>query len=311
MAAPLVSIIIPAYNAAHFLPQAIESCLAQTYATLEIIVVNDGSTDNTAELVTTNYPQVRLINQANQGLAGARNTGIAQATGAYIQFLDADDALLPKKIERCLERFRTEPDAGLVYTDYEIRNGDMSALSSVPKPDVSMAEGYLLPLLIETTSTLFRVPCPLIRAELVREVGGFERGMQGVEDWHFWIKLAAIGTKFAFVDEVLVWYRHTEGSMSRDMLLMTRSRLHAMQALRTLDLQPEINLDRLIAGRHHALAMVLWGANQRAEARQQFRAALKLDKAGRLGRWLLILLSYFLPMSAADRLLAQLLRLKG
>src|SRR5437016_4074648 len=110
---PLVSVIIPTYNSAHFLAEALDSCLKQTYSPLEIIVVDDGSTDNTHELMS-NYPQVQYIRQANAGPSRARNRGLQQSTGNFIQFLDADDIILEHKIERCVEEFSRRPDLGVV-----------------------------------------------------------------------------------------------------------------------------------------------------------------------------------------------------
>ncbi len=291
---PLVSIIIPAYNAAPVLPQAIESCLAQTHPQIEIIVVNDGSTDDTPQ-VARSYPQVICLDQTNKGLAGARNTGILYATGEYIQFLDADDMLLPDKIRCCVETFQADSAADVVYTDYEIRTPDMKNISPNPKPDVVMGEGDILNLLVHTTSTLFRVPCPLVKSSLVRQVDGFSLGMQGVEDWHFWIKLAAIGASYRFLPQVLVWYRDSPASMSKDRLLMTRSRLHAVQALQPLDLPSNIDLPTLIAGRHHALAMVLWEMNRRAEAREHFQSAIQISPQHQQIRRLLKFCTHFLP----------------
>lgn len=295
----LVSIIIPAYNAAHFLPQTLESCLRQTYPHLEIIVVNDGSRDNTAE-VARSYPNVICIDQANKGLAGARNTGIDHATGDYLQFLDADDLLLPDKIKRCVETFQTDPSADVVYTDYEVRSHDLQQPAS--KPDLEMGEGDILRLLVNTTSTIFRVPCPLIKSAVVRQVGGFSLGMQGVEDWHFWIKLAAAGAIYRFIPEVLVWYRDSPVSMSKNRLLMTRSRLAAMQALRELNLPPELNLEEKIAGRHHALAMVLWEQGQGSAARAEFKRAIQAHSAHRRARQILKWASYIFPASVIHRL---------
>jgi glycosyltransferase involved in cell wall biosynthesis len=307
---PLVSIIIPAYNAAHFLDDSLGSCLAQTHKDLEIIVVNDGSNDDTPA-VLARYPQVRHIYQPNGGLAAARNTGIQHAQGEFIQFLDADDVLLPTKIARCLEVFAADPTLGLVYTDFEIRNADLSApVPEAEKPPIYMREENLLEQLVNTTSTLFRVPCPLIRTEHVRAVGGFIKGMQGVEDWNFWIRLAAMGVRFYCLDEVLVWYRHSPASMSKSLILMNRSRLAAVQHLRTLNLPAHLDIEGKIAWRHHNLALVLWAEGQRAEARQHLWQALRLQKTSRAARLWLWGASFFLSAHRADALLQSVLSLR-
>src|ERR671912_965329 len=109
----LVSVVIPCYNQAHFLGEAIESVLSQTYPHFEIVVVDDGSTDNTQE-VAARYPGVRYIRQENQGLAGARNAGIRRSNGSYLVFLDADDRLLPEALEVGLEHLNAHPECAFV-----------------------------------------------------------------------------------------------------------------------------------------------------------------------------------------------------
>ena len=129
--APLVSVVIPCYNQAHFLGEAIESVLAQTYPHLEIIVVDDGSPDNTEE-VATRYSGVRYVQQANQGLAAARNTGLRHSTGAYLVFLDADDRLLPQAVEVGLQQLQAHPECAFTFGKWRQIAGDGSPL---PKTD--------------------------------------------------------------------------------------------------------------------------------------------------------------------------------
>src|SRR5215204_1328714 len=112
--AALVSVVIPCYNQAHFLGEAIESVLAQSYPNFEIIVVDDGSPDNTSE-VAASYPRVRLVRQENQGLSAARNSGLARSEGEYVVFLDADDRLLPGALQAGLECFEAHPKCAFVY----------------------------------------------------------------------------------------------------------------------------------------------------------------------------------------------------
>lgn len=306
---PLVSIIIPAYNAAQYLPQAIESCLAQTYPHYEILVVNDGSTDNTPD-IARDYSGVICINQENKGLAGARNTGIAHAQGTYIQFLDADDILLPEKLALCVQAFREHPTIGLVYTDYEIRSADLARNLDHLKPNLALTDD-LLSTLINNTSTLFKVPCALVKSEYVRRVNGFTPGMQGVEDWHFWIKLAAEGVNFLALPETLAWYRHSENSMSKDQTLMLQSRLVAYQGLRDLALPAHIDIEEHIAGRYHHLGMHFWRQNQRARARQTLRQAWQTHSQGRILRQTLWAMSYLLNAGQAEKILAWLTQVRG
>ncbi|NEP84931.1 MAG: glycosyltransferase family 2 protein, partial [Okeania sp. SIO3B3] len=114
---PCVSVIIPAYNRADLIGETVDSVLAQTHPDIEIIVIDDGSTDNTADVLATYGSALRVIRQANAGQQAARNAGIRAATGDYIAFLDSDDLWLPHRIEAQLQRFEEVPEAGLVYCD--------------------------------------------------------------------------------------------------------------------------------------------------------------------------------------------------
>jgi glycosyltransferase involved in cell wall biosynthesis len=131
--AALVSVVIPCHNQAHFLSEAIESVLAQTYPHFEIVVVDDGSTDNTEE-VASRYPGVRCIRQENQGLAEARNTGIRRSNGGYLVFLDADDRLLPGALEAGLRCLRDHPESAFVAGRYRYIAFDGSPLPTPLQP---------------------------------------------------------------------------------------------------------------------------------------------------------------------------------
>jgi len=129
----LVTVVIPCYNQARFLGEAIESVLAQSYRNFEVIVVDDGSTDKTSE-VAGRYEGVRLIRQENKGLAGARNSGLAKSQGEYVVFLDADDRLLPKALEVGLGCFDSHPECALVSGHTRFINADGSLLRTARTP---------------------------------------------------------------------------------------------------------------------------------------------------------------------------------
>ncbi len=131
----LVSVIIPCYNQAHFLRESIESVLAQSYPHFEIIVVDDGSIDNTSE-VAVHYPEVRCIRQNNQGVNAARNTGLRHSRGEYLVFLDADDRLLPGALKASLECFNTYPECAFVFGRFRYIAANGKPLNSpAPSPD--------------------------------------------------------------------------------------------------------------------------------------------------------------------------------
>src|SRR5215212_10726407 len=133
----LVSVIIPCYNQAHFLGEAIESVISQSYKNFEIIVVDDGSTDNTSE-VASSYEEVRLVRQQNRGLAGARNRGLGEARGEYVVFLDSDDRLVSEALEVGVRELEAHPECAFVSGHYRAID---AAGSPAPASHLPRVEG--------------------------------------------------------------------------------------------------------------------------------------------------------------------------
>ena len=196
------SIVIPCYNQANYLTDAIESALAQTYHDVEVIVVNDGSPDDTSE-VARRYPVV-LVEQENKGLSGARNAGIAASTGQFILPLDADDMIHPTYIEKAVPLFTT--GVGIVRA-YQQNFGDDTT-------------AYALPEVRTVYDILPRNAiccCSVFRQDLWEKVGGFDEGMRsGYEDWEFWIRILAKRKQVRTIPEVLFFYRKHGRSMVDD-----------------------------------------------------------------------------------------------
>lgn len=191
-----VSVIITCYNYAHYLWQAIESVLAQNKCggEVEIVVVNDGSTDNTIE-VAEKYP-VCLINQENQGVSIARNVGIERSHGQFILPLDADDKLHPQYLEKTVPILELNSDVGVVYT-HRRHFGIMSS--------IRCSELFQIERLKEKCILNY---CSLYRREIWKETGGYNANMKwGYEDWNFWLGVAERDWKFRLVPEVLFYYR--------------------------------------------------------------------------------------------------------
>lgn len=197
-----ISIIIPCYNQAEYLPDAIESALAQTVKA-EIIVINDGSTDNTLE-VARRYP-VKVINQVNKGLASARNTGIMNAGGDYILPLDADDLLLENCIEKMEEAIaKHKPDIiAPSFKTFGINNGEI-ILQAIPTLKDFLAGnriGYF----------------SAVKKSVLLSVGGYNPKMTwGWEDWDLWLDLFKRQHSLCILSEILVLYRTKEHSMIHD-----------------------------------------------------------------------------------------------
>jgi tetratricopeptide (TPR) repeat protein len=203
-----VSVIIPTHNRSGQLRVAIESALAQTYPNVEIIVVDDGSTDDTATLMEEYAERVIYLRQANQDVAAARNTGIQAASGEYLTFLDDDDRILPTKIERQVQVLTSHPRAGLVHCRFYHMDEDGNLLSKVgPLP----AGAVLKELLCRN---FIWVGAPLIRRQCLERVGLFDEDIPAIcADWDMWLRIAQAGHPFACVQEPLGVYRVQRGSM--------------------------------------------------------------------------------------------------
>lgn len=216
MPTPLVSVIIPAYNQAHYLGQAVQSALAQTRPDLEVLIVDDGSTDTTAAVARAfGDERVRYLHQANRGLSGARNTGLRQARGAFLTFLDADDAFLPDKLAVLLAEFERGPDLGLL------------AGQAIPIDQHGQRVGRLFDRgLPDDVSQLalgnpLHVGSVLLRRAWQERVGEFDENLRSYEDWDLWLRLARAGCPMRFVAQPVSLYRFHPAQMTRDGRQMT------------------------------------------------------------------------------------------
>jgi glycosyltransferase involved in cell wall biosynthesis len=224
----LVSVVIPAYNAGHFIRKTLASALAQTHPHFEVLLVDDGSTDATPEIVASvaqREPRLRLIRQQNGGVAAARNRGIEEARGEFIAVLDADDLWHPDKLRlqaACLRE--AGPDTALVYCWACIIDDEERVLFPEARPRLIQRRAVFRKLL---RHTFFCASAPLMRASALREVGGYNpslraRGGEGCEDKDLYLRIAE-RYDFGVVPAVLVAYRFTLGSMSNNALQMKRS----------------------------------------------------------------------------------------
>lgn len=217
---PKVSVVIPAYNAMTYLPETLESVLKQTFNDFEVIVVNDGSTDETEQWISqVKDPKVRLISQKNQGLAGARNTGITHAQGEYIAILDADDLWEPDKLEKQVRVLDENPEVALVYTwvGFIDENGNHTGRLFKNRAEGDVWEELTQHNIVECGSV------PLIRRSCFDTVGLFDRNLGSyLEDWDMWLRIAA-NHQFKVIQEPLVYYRQLSSSASRNWEAMDRS----------------------------------------------------------------------------------------
>ncbi|MEN9521363.1 MAG: hypothetical protein RLZZ381_3951 [Cyanobacteriota bacterium] len=208
---PKISVIIPTYNAMSYLPEAVDSVLRQTFGDFELIIVDDGSHDNTVEwVISLTDPRVKLITQENQGSAAARNRGIAIAQGAYIALFDADDIWEANKLEKQVHFLEAHPSIGLVDTSVVLIDEDGK---STGKLVTSQAEGDVWKHLVQFQPVCSCDSTPLIRRECFDAVGLFDRDLMFLEDLDWWIRLAS-SYQFGAIKEPLVKYRQHSGSKS-------------------------------------------------------------------------------------------------
>jgi len=181
---PQVSVIIPTYNRANFLIDAVESVIAQSYQDFELLVIDDGSTDNTKQLLTSYKKRIRYHFQENRGVSSARNLGMQLTSGQYVAFLDSDDHWLPQKLEKQIEIMEREPELQLCHTEeIWIRRG----VRVNPKKKHQKRGGYIfpycLPLCVISPSSV------MIRRTLFEELGTFDEDLPACEDYVLWLRI--------------------------------------------------------------------------------------------------------------------------
>ena len=217
---PLISIIVPAYNSARYLAEALDSALAQNYEPKELIVVDDGSTDETSQIIARYGNRLEALRQPNQGSAVARNAGIAASRGEYIAFLDADDLWLPDKLcvqARYLDR---HPEVGMVYSRWDVQ--EESALTPARADYRHQAENGIDPersgwlynqllfdCIVHTTTVV-------LRRSIAERVGPFDARYRRGQDYDYWLRVSRL-TEIHCIARVLSVYRQRQGSITNSL----------------------------------------------------------------------------------------------
>jgi len=197
-----VSVIIPAYNKAEYTRRTVESVLTQDYPDIEIIVVDDGSTDNTASVMATYGNRINYVLKANGGACSARNEGIRRATGKYVTFLDCDDLFCPQKIKKCVAYLETNPQFGFVYTAAYFIDEDDAITGTYCHP--RSREGKIVENLI--LGNFICNSTVVVRKSVLQQVGLFDEAFFTPADWDMWLRLSEI-TQAGFLREPLTKYR--------------------------------------------------------------------------------------------------------
>lgn len=233
---PEVSVIIPCYKQAHFLPAAVQSILDQTTGDWECIIANDGSPDNTREVARRLMRadrRIRYIEHPNGGLSYTRNRGIEAARGRYIQFLDADDMISATKLESQLRYMRSTDGFTVSYCDYQYSDSDGQPIPDHPCYRPPMLEaGYELQDLVLGWETKVSIPihCFLFDAGIFRGCGiRFDESLPNHEDWDCWISILSLSPRLFYQNVKHATYRLHDGAQTRDNVLMRKGFLRAIR----------------------------------------------------------------------------------
>lgn len=275
---PLVSIVIPCYNDERFIGEAIRSALGQTYPSIEVIVIDDGSTDGSLEVIRSLRDCVRWETGPNRGGSAARNRGLALARGELIQFLDADDLLHPEKLERQVPIVQA-CSKHIVYSDFVIVDGATEQAIEVPRN----GETDMDPVVFALRRPKLRTSAPIHRRERLEAIGGFDERLPCAQEYDLHIRLACEGVAWKRLPEVLYTCRERDDSVSSDSVraLDQHGRIvqRAWSRLQVVGrMTPERG--RALAGVIASDARVYLRHGHRRRSRDYFRLARRLHRDG-------------------------------
>ena len=241
MTSEQLSVVVPAYNAARTVRAAVASALRQTVPVLEVIVVDDGSTDTTAAVVSSlDDPRVRLVSRPNSGPSAARNAGIAVARGKWVGFLDADDLWLPRYVEAATAMLSAAPNPGFAYTDAyafdavrgQVRVESAGSVMGAMVPPPSDRESFLVELLRRN----FVFGLAAVPAAVLATVGGYDESLRMSEEYDLWLRILIAGFDPLWMGGPLAVYRLHAGQSSRQILAMKRTAARVYHGLALEDM---------------------------------------------------------------------------
>jgi glycosyltransferase involved in cell wall biosynthesis len=226
----LVSVVIPAFQCAEYISQAIQSVLSQTYPEFEIIIINDGSPD-TPELeavLTPYFPKIRYFKQSTTGPAGARNTGIREARGKYVAFLDSDDYWSPEHLARQLAFFRRDSTLDVTYCDYMLIKNERPFARAFDMQSQSQTVSFEALLVEDCAIGMSTAVC---RRESILKAGLFDEELLRCEDFEMWLRMSLLGARMAYNADVQVFHRINEAGLSADKWSMKKDRIRVYQKI--------------------------------------------------------------------------------
>ncbi len=282
---PQISVVMPAYNSAGFVRRAIESVWAQSSPPLELIVVDDGSQDDTAAVAAGVDRRTVVIRQANGGPGAARNRGVREARGNWIAFIDADDAWRPHKLE-CQRPHMLRPEIDVVFSHV------VDPLErDTPLGDITFDDLWRHNYVGLSTS--------VVRREAFERIGGFDedRAVLGIEDYNLWLRMASRGARFAFVQEELVEYTPAPGNLSSNYWKIAQSAACNAEKVAEFSGMDPKRLRAKLASIYEEYAIALLYARDLKGARTYFRESLRQQPDRRNAvRWL----TTFAPRAVLD-----------
>jgi glycosyltransferase involved in cell wall biosynthesis len=265
-----VSIIIPTFNRRSYITIALDSVLAQTYKDYEIVVIDDGSSDDTKEVLKPYRDTIRYFYQDNSGIPATRNRGIKEAKGAYIAFLDSDDYWLPEKLERQLDYFGKNPHCGMVAT----RCSSIAPDGSFRKKNRPGKSGWVLPDLFK--ANFIRTSSAVIRKECLEEVELFDESLPECEEYDLWLRIAK---KFqvGFIDEPLTVYTDNPHGISTNSLAGRLQRLKVLEKDYLKECIPQALYRKRLANNYHYVARHYLNQGEKDEGKKYLKRALSFD----------------------------------
>lgn len=237
-ASPLVSIIIPAYNVAEFIGEALDSVFAQTFADYEIIVINDGSPDSAAlERALAPYlSRIVYLKQENRGVSAARNAGIGVARGSLLAFLDADDTWLPSYLEIQVARIQADPTIDVLYPNVMMFGGSSEGGEEFMTICPSSGDVTFERLVAQECNVS---NCSIARRDTIVRAGMFDEELRSVEDFDLWLRVIKEGGRIAYHRDVLAHYRRRPGSLTADPIWLSQNVLRVLKKVKqTMTLTP-------------------------------------------------------------------------
>ncbi len=273
------SVVIVTFNHVRYLPDALESALAQTLPGVEVMVVDDGSTDDTPAVLAKYAGRVRVVRQPNRGPSAARNAGVAASRGEYVAFLGADDVLAPTKLAEQTAVLAREPRAGWTYCDVRIedtRAGVVTTTSERFGYRARRLDGWLFSELVR--GNFIPMLAPLVRRSALAAAGPFDERLRRTEDCDLWLRLSLVA-EARYTPRVLATYRMREAGLSGDRAAMDRNRFLMLDgllrsrpgALAALGMEGR----RIVADTHNWFGLEARARGDWTEARRRFAASVR------------------------------------